>query len=175
MRFTKSAHMEYIVYIYINIYRYLQYRTCHGKRRLRPLITTLRCSTVSYEYRDLKVRLCKHSSGRALTGFLWRNQPDITNNDEYTLIDRGFHIQYHGHARLPARIGGSTYTSVYVLAARIEQLLFVFCDPQKKGHVPDPEMGRNSVGSPAYKFVAPVLGRWSGRLPFRKARVELRQ
>ena len=77
--------------------------------------------------------------------------------------------------RLPACIGRSTCTNVCILAAYIEQLLFVFCDPQKKGHVPDPEMGRNSVGSPAYKFVAPVLGRWSGRLPFRKARVELRQ
>jgi len=49
--------------------------------------------------------------------------------------------------RLPACIGGST-TGVCILAAHIEQLLFVFCD---------------------------FLGPWSGRPPFRKARVELRQ
>ena len=83
--------------------------------------------------------------------------------------------QYHAHVRLPACIGRSTCTNVCILAAYIEQLLFVFCDRPKRATFRTQNWGRNSVGSPAYKFVAPVLGRWSGRLPFRKARVELRQ
>ena len=52
------------------------------------------------------------------------------------------YTQYHGHAPLPACIGGSTCTSVCVLAVRIEQLLFVFCDPPKKGQI----RTKNGVG-----------------------------
>ena len=63
--------------------------------------------------------------------------------------------EYHGHVLLSACVGSST------LAARIEQLLFVFCGPKTGARFWTPKWGHNiKISSSASKFVAPILGPW---------------
>ena len=63
--------------------------------------------------------------------------------------------EYHGHVLLSACVGSST------LAARIEQLLFVFCGPKTGARFWTPKWGHNiKISSSASKFVALILGPW---------------
>ena len=58
------------------------------------------------------------------------------------------YIQYHGYVLLSACGGCST------LAARIEQRLFVFCDPKTRARFLTQKWGHNTkMNSPASKFV----------------------
>jgi hypothetical protein len=77
------------------------------------------------------------------------------------------YVQYHGYVLLSA-CGGT-------LAARIDLLLFVFCGPKAGARFWTQKWGITKIGSPASKFVAPILGPWYMRFAFCKGCVELRQ